>query len=118
MRKKILAQSTIFDHAINLLITMFNPSKKLKMIDTIIDDNPFILAAVHTDLTNGSIDSGSHGMRAELILRCAILKQFKHYTYRELQERLEDGISFQRVKVNFIVHNVEKFFLKSPSTES
>lgn len=95
MRKKILAQRTLFDHAINLLITMFKPSKKLKKMSTILDDNPFILEAVHADLTQSSTDSGSNGVSAERVLRCAVLKQYKQYSYRELWERLEDGVSFR-----------------------
>jgi len=95
MREKIIAQRTIFDHAINLLIQIFEPSKKLKKMSAILDDNPFLLAAVHADLAQGCSDLGSHGMSAEQVLRCAILKQYKQHSYRELWERLKDGISFR-----------------------
>jgi len=95
MRKKIVAQRTLFDHAIDLLITLFKPSKKLKKMSAILDDNPDIVAAVHADVTSGSTDSGSHGMSAERVLRCAVLKHYKQYTYRELWERLKDGISLR-----------------------
>jgi IS5 family transposase len=95
MRKKIVAQRSVFDHAIDLLITMFKPSKKLKKMSAIIDNNPDIIAAVHADLTEGSSKSGSHGMSAERIVRCAVLKQYKQYSYRELWERLKDGVSFR-----------------------
>lgn len=95
MRKKIVAQRTVFDHAFALLITMFKPSKKLKTMSSILDENPAILKAVHKDLTEGSTDSGSHGMSAERVLRCAILKQYKQYSYRELWERLKDGVSLR-----------------------
>ena len=95
MRKKIVAQRTVFDHAIDLLITMFKPSKKLKKMNAILDANPVILKVVHADLTEGSADSGSHGMSAERVLRCAVLKQYKQYSYRELWERLKDGVSFR-----------------------
>lgn len=95
MREKIIAQRTLFDHAINLLIQVFKPSKKLKKMSAILDDNPLLLASVYADLTEGSSDSGSHGMSAEQVLRCAILKQHKQHSYRELWERLEDGISFR-----------------------
>jgi len=95
MREKIIAQRTLFDHAINLLIQMFKPSEKLRKMSAILDDNPFLLAAVHADLTQGSSDLGSHGMSAEQVLRCAILKQYKQHSYRELWERLKDGISFR-----------------------
>ena len=95
MRKKIVAQRSVFDHAIDLLITMFKPNKKLKKMSDILDNNPDIVAAVHTDLTEGSTDSGSHGMSAERVLRCAVLKQYKQYSYRELWERLKDGVSLR-----------------------
>ena len=72
MRKKIVAQRSVFDHAIDLLITMFKPSKKLKKMSTILENNPDIVAAVHADLTKGSTNSGSHGMSAERVLRCAV----------------------------------------------
>lgn len=95
MRKSIVAQRTVFDHAIDLLVTMFKPSKKLEKMSAILDDNPDIVLAVHGDLTDGSTDSGSHGMSAERVLRCAVLKQYKQYSYRELWERLEDSVSFR-----------------------
>jgi IS5 family transposase len=95
MRKKIVAQRSLFDHAINLLISIFKPEKKLKKMSAIIDANPDIVAAVHGDLTEGSADSGSHGISAEQVLRCAVLKQYKQYCYRELWERLKDGVSFR-----------------------
>ncbi|MFQ5866336.1 MAG: ISNCY family transposase [bacterium] len=95
MRKMIVAQRSLFDHAINLLIGLFKPNKKLKKMSAIIDANPDIVAAVHADLTEGSSDSGAHGMSAERIARCAVLKQYKQYSYRELWERLEDSVSFR-----------------------
>jgi IS5 family transposase len=95
MRKKIVAQRTVFDHAIDLLITIFKPSKKLQKMSAILDANPDIVKAVHADLTEQSTDSGSHGMSAERVLRCAVLKQCKQYSYRELWERLKDGVSFR-----------------------
>ncbi|MGD9321892.1 MAG: ISNCY family transposase [Desulfobacteraceae bacterium] len=95
MRKRILAQRTVFDHAIDLLIEMFKPSKKLTKMNAILDANPHIVAAVHADLTEHSTDAGSHGMSAERIVRCAVLKQYKQYSYRELWERLKDGVSLR-----------------------
>jgi transposase, IS5 family len=59
----------------------------------ILENNPDIVTAVHTDLTGGSTDSGSRGMSAERVFRCAVLKQYKQYSYRELWERLKDGVS-------------------------
>lgn len=95
MRKRIVAQRTVFDHAIDLLIEMFKPSKKLKKMSAVLDANPNMVVAVHADLTEHSTDSGSHGMSAERVLRCAVLKQYKQYSYRELWERLRDGVSLR-----------------------
>ena len=95
MRKRILAQRTVFDHAIDLLIEMFKPSKKLTKMNAILDANPHIVAAVHADLTEHSTDAGSHGVSAERVVRCAVLKQYKQYSYRELWERLKDGVSLR-----------------------
>ena len=95
MRKKIVAQRSVFDHAIDLLMTLFKPSKKLQKMSAILDANPDIVKAVHADLTEQSTDSGSHGMSAERVLRCAVLKHYKQYSYRELWERLKDGVSFR-----------------------
>jgi len=95
MRKKIVAQKTVFDHAIDLLIEMFKPSKKLRKMHAILDAHPHIVAAVHADLTEHSTDAGSHGMSAERVLRCAVLKHYKQYSYRELWERLKDGVSLR-----------------------
>jgi IS5 family transposase len=95
MRKKIVAQRSVFDHAIDLLMTLFKPSKKLQKMSAILDANPDIVKAVHADLTEQSTDSGSHGMSAERVLRCAVLKHYKQYSYRELWERLKDGVSLR-----------------------
>ena len=95
MRKRIVAQRSLFDQAIDLLIAIFKPEKKLKKMSAVIDANPDLVVAVHADLTEGSSDSGSHGISAERVLRCAVLKQYKQYSYRELCERIKDGISFR-----------------------
>jgi IS5 family transposase len=95
MRKQIIAQRILFDHAIDLLVELFKPSEKLKKMNAILDANPAIVAAVHADLTEGASDSGAHGVSAERILRCAVLKHYKQYSYRELWERVKDGVSLR-----------------------
>jgi len=95
MRKKIVAQRSLFDQAIDLLISIFKPEKKLIKMDAIIDANPDIITAVHADLTEWVMDYGCHGISAEQVVRSAILKQWKRYSYRELHERLNDGVSFR-----------------------
>ena len=95
MRKKIIAQRSIFDQAIHLLITIFKPDKTLKKMDAIIDENPDILGAVHADLTGSLSNSGRKGLSAERVLRAAVLKQYKKYSYRELRKRINDGVSLR-----------------------
>ena len=51
MREKIVAQRSIFDQAVDLLITILKPSKNLRKMSEIIDANPDIIAMVHGDLT-------------------------------------------------------------------
>ncbi len=95
MRKKIVAQRSLFDQTINLLPSIFKPEKKLKRMDTIIDANPEILEAVQRGLTGHIKQSGRKGLSVERILRCAILKQYKEYSYRELYNRINDGVSLR-----------------------
>ena len=95
MRKKIIAQRKIFDQAIHQLVTLLQPEKKIKKMDKIIDANPNILKAVHENLTSSKKNTGRNGISAERVLRCAIIKQYKRYSYRELAERLNDGVSLR-----------------------
>lgn len=95
MRKKIVPQLSFFDHALNFILAYINPENALKKISGILDDNPKILDEVHKDLTNGRSKLGRNGLSAERILRCAILKQLKQLSYRELAERITDGVNFR-----------------------
>ena len=95
MRKEVVAQRSLLDQAIDLLISVFKPNKTLKKMDAIIDTNPDIVRAVHADLTKGLQSSGRPGISAERVLRSAILKQWKGYSYRELRERMHDCVSFR-----------------------
>lgn len=95
MRKKTVAQRSVFDQAIHTLLRIFKPEKTLKKMDTIIDENPDILEAIHSDLTSSLNKSGRKGLSAERVLRSAILKQYKKYSYRELRKRINDGVSLR-----------------------
>ena len=95
MRKLIVEQRSLFDQAINLLLSIFKPEKELKRMDTILDENPDILDAVHEDLTHSTDKCGRKGLSAERVLRAAVLKQYKGYSYRELRKRINDGVSLR-----------------------
>mgnify|MGYP001816997399 CR=1 FL=1 len=93
MRKKIVAQRSIFDQCIQTLTCLVKPDVQLKRIDAVITKNPAVVDWVHRDLTgNVGNATGANGMSSEQVLRIAIVKQLKHYSWRELAERLNDGI--------------------------
>ncbi|MEX2130437.1 MAG: transposase, partial [Pseudohongiellaceae bacterium] len=93
MRKKRVAQRSIFDQAIGTLTALVKPDPELKRIDAVITQNPQIVDLVHQDLTRGvATATGANGMSSEQVLRIAIVKQLKRYSWRELANRLNDGI--------------------------
>ena len=47
MRREIVAQRSLLDQAIELLLKVFRPSKELRKMDSIIDANPDIVRALH-----------------------------------------------------------------------
>jgi len=95
MRKKIIAQRSLFDQAIDTLISVFKPNKQLKAMDAIIKDNHDLVKVIHADLTRDLSYTGREGISAERILRTAILKQLKDYTYRELREQIHGSVPFR-----------------------
>ena len=56
----------------------------LEKISRIIDENPTFNELVWQDLTSGKMDHGNHGLTAEQVLRCAVLKQLEQLCYDEL----------------------------------
>jgi len=92
MRKKIIAQRSIFDQSIDQLNTLIRPERIFKQMDAIIDQNDGIVARIHKQLTDNVSNKGCRGMSAEQILRVALVRHLKQYSWRELAERLNDGI--------------------------
>jgi transposase, IS5 family len=92
MRKKIIAQRSIFDQSIDQLKTLIRPERILKQMDAVIDQNDGIVARIHKELTDNVSNTGCRGMSAEQILRVALVRHLKQYSWRELAERLNDGI--------------------------
>ena len=92
MRKKTIAQRAIFDQSIEKLICLIQPEKVLKKMDGVLNQNHRIVDIVHDDLTRDARLTGAYGISAEQILRTAVLRQLKCYSWRELARRLNDGI--------------------------
>lgn len=93
MRKRIVAQRSIFDQSIRTLTALVEPDWELKRIDAVITQNPEIIDLVHQDLIGDvATNTGANGMSSEQVLRIAIVRQLKQYSWRELAKRLNDGI--------------------------
>jgi IS5 family transposase len=95
MRKRSIVQRSLFDHAIDTLLSLFKPNRQLKVMDAIIKENPEIVKAVHADLTKEVSATGRNGISAERVVRTAILKQLKGYSYRELSDQVHGSVPFR-----------------------
>ena len=61
-----------------------------------LDNLPHILELILEDLCDGrSSDMGNRGMKPEMVLRAAVLRQFQNWTYRELEFHLSDSPTFR-----------------------
>jgi len=108
MREKIIKQMSLFDGPIFNLIPFVRREKILKKMDDVIEANPQIVNLVYADVTQNKIQTGRHGLSAEQVLRTSILRQLKGYSWRELAERLNDGIClrwFTRIYTANVPHH-------------
>ena len=92
MRKRIVSQLALFDQSIQQLTSLIRPPVILQKMDQVLSAKAEFVDLVHADLTGNASEVGAHGMSAEQVLRTAILRQMKQYSWRELADRLHDGI--------------------------
>ena len=92
MRKRIVSQLALFDQSIQQLTSLIRPNLVLRKMDRVLLENPEFVDLIHADLTGNASGVGANGMSAEQVLRAAILRQMKQYSWRELADRLHDGI--------------------------
>lgn len=91
MRKKRIDQVSIFD-----LFSNHEIGKELKAMSARLDQHREIMDWVAMDLHLKDVyDTGRHGLPAESVLRCALLKQYRQLSYQELAFHLSDSASFQ-----------------------
>lgn len=64
-------------------------------ISRIIDENPTFIELIWQDLTTGKTNKGSHGITAEQVLRCAMLKHIEQYSYDDLMFHLHEMPLYQ-----------------------
>src|SRR5258708_22307436 len=91
MRQERIIQATIFD-----VFAVHEIGRELKAISQWLDEHRSLLSLVIGDLRrHGVQETGRHGLPAEAVLRCALLKQYRQLSYEELAFHLEDSASFR-----------------------
>src|SRR5712671_3929281 len=91
MRQERTIQGTLFD-----IFAEHEIGRELKAMSQWLDEHRDVLGLVVADLRrHGLKDTGRHGLAAETVLRCALLKQHRQLSYEELAFHLEDSASFR-----------------------
>lgn len=91
MRETRNAQASIFD-----CYAKHEIGKQLAVISDILDNCPGLVDWVGADVTQSDTrQTGRAGLPVESVLRCALLKQMRQLSYKELAFYLEDSGSFR-----------------------
>src|SRR6186713_1710575 len=91
MRQDRALQASLFDR-----FAQHEIGGELKKASTWLDEHPTLLGLVAADLRRDGVqETGRHGLPAEAVLRCALLKQYRQLSYQELAFHLEDSASFR-----------------------
>ena len=91
MRQERTVQGSLFD-----IFAAHEIGRELKAMSHWLDEHRDLPGLVAADLRRHDLkDTGRHGLTAEAVLRCALLKQHRQLTYEELAFHLEDSASFR-----------------------
>lgn len=91
MRQERIIQASLFDG-----FAQHDIGRELKAVSQRLDAHRGLLGLVASDLRrHGVRETGRHGLPAEAVLRCALLKQYRQLSYEELAFHLEDSASFR-----------------------
>ena len=91
MRQERIIQATIFE-----VFAEHEIGRELKAISQWLDEHRALLSLAASDLRRHGIqETGRHGLSAEAVVRCALLKQYRQLSYEELAFHLEDSASFR-----------------------
>ena len=91
MRQERTVQATIFE-----VFAGHQIGRELKAISDWLDGQHALLSLVASDLRREGVrPTGRRGLPAEAVLRCALLKQQRQLSYKELAFHLEDSASFR-----------------------
>src|SRR5512133_3978632 len=89
MRQDRALQASLFDG-----FAQHEIGGELKKASTWLDEHPTLLGLVATDLRRDGVqETGRHGLPAEAVLRCALLKQSRQLSYEELAFHREAAVS-------------------------
>src|SRR2546430_12062734 len=91
MRQERIIQASIFE-----VFAEHEIGRELKAISQWLDGHRGLLGLAASDLRRHGIqETGRHGLPAEAVVRCALLKQYRQLSYEELAFHLEDSASFR-----------------------
>ncbi|MGH6886436.1 MAG: ISNCY family transposase [Geminicoccales bacterium] len=91
MRQDRIIQASIFD-----VFAAHEIGHELRAMSQWLDLHRQLLSAVAADLRrDGLKQTGRHGLPAEAVLRCGLLKQYRQLSYEELAFHLQDSASFR-----------------------
>jgi len=91
MRQERIIQATIFE-----VFATHEIGRELKAVSQWLDEHRALLGLASGDLRrHGLRETGRHGLPAEAVLRCGLLKQYRQLSYEELAFHLEDSASFR-----------------------
>jgi transposase, IS5 family len=96
MSRAVTLQRTFDDLALMQQGVVLEPL--LQAISDFLDDHEGLITIIQSDLQRGlkNPDTGRKGLTAQQILRSLILMRVKNWDYRELRERIADGITLRQ----------------------
>jgi hypothetical protein len=70
----------------------------------LLDRNPEVLERVQSDLCRGlkNPSKGRHGLTARQVVSAFVLMRIKNWDYRELRERIADGVTLRQFTELFV----------------
>jgi IS5 family transposase len=91
MRQERIIQASIFD-----VFAAHEIGRELRAMSQRLDQHRELLGLVVGDLRRSGItETGRHGLSAEAVVRCGLLKQYRQLSYDELAFHLQDSASFR-----------------------
>jgi IS5 family transposase len=91
MRQERIIQASIFD-----VFATHEIGRELEAMSQWLDRHRHLLSLLAADLRHDGLKpTGRHGLPAEAVLRCGLLKQYRQLSYEELAFHLQDSASFR-----------------------